>query len=792
MPAPPNKTRPAPRNGSQQAALRQGASPANGHMRSRTVWLFDRLARWLALVLVLVVTVLLVVPSLKPLSTAYRLGDVPAEHITANVSFTMLDEKRKAELEREARENALALYRLDRSAAEDATRRVEALLRQGAEIVREHPDAKPADHAAMLQQWARDRQDAPISPQTAAAVLKHAASADETRQLQEAFAAAVQTLYEATAVVDNIERYRNFDVNDLVRILETGEVGPRHRDVLSKEEVIRFLRDRFFADKTLAQSTPASTRNLVMQLAEAYTRPNLLWEPERSRDALYAQIEKIQPVLTFDKGFVVAPKGEKIDRDRLAILAQMDRAYAQTFYKRLIAIVFYVVLLCMLVFYYIRLFRPDISFETRNVFLVALPVLLALFVGRVGLLVFESEHAAGYAFPAGMIGMLAVILFDVRTAVLLVTVGNLAFSVPTGMDFEAFVTGLLGGYAAVTVLTSVQERKEVLKAGLVVGIVNGAVILLVNLMGDPNELDPQLILWGIGNGLLCSVFAMPALALFESMLGVVTDIRLLELTGLGHPLLERLEREAPGSYQHSLNVMKLSEAAAKAIGANFLLVRAGSLYHDIGKVVKPKYFGENQMSLEEKSLHGKISPYMSAMVIKNHVKAGIEIARKHKLPQRIVDFIPQHHGTTIISFFYHEALKRFENSESTDPVRESDFRYPGPKPQSIETAIVMLADSVEATVTSRFAALSVNEDELYLVVQNSVLSKFNDGQFDQCDLTFRDLEEIRRSFVRTLLSRFHHRVAYPTTPALSGAAAPGARRDRMERDPQPALARAEK
>ncbi|NQU45415.1 HDIG domain-containing protein, partial [bacterium] len=178
------------------------------------------------------------------------------------------------------------------------------------------------------------------------------------------------------------------------------------------------------------------------------------------------------------------------------------------------------------------------------------------------------------------------------------------------------------------------------------------------------------------------------------------------------------------------------------MGANYLLVRAGAYYHDIGKTLKPNYFGENQISLDEKSLHSKISPYMSAMIIKNHVKAGIELARQHRLPERVIEFIPQHHGTTKISFFYNEAVKRWENSQSTDPVREEDFRYPGPKPQNMETAIVMLSDAVEATVTSRFTSLSINEDELLMTVKKCIRDRFNDGQFDECDLTLRALHAI--------------------------------------------------
>jgi hypothetical protein len=465
----------------------------------------------------------------------------------------------------------------------------------------------------------------------------------------------------------------------------------------------------------------------------------------------------------------------------------MQRTHARTLYLKFLAIALYIILLAALACYYLRVFRSDVHFTTGNVLLVALPVLIALGIGRVALEVVHLRNlpeAAGYAFPAGIIGMLTVILLDSRSGILLVTIGSLAFSIATGLDFKVFLTSLLGGYAAVAVLKSAQERKEVLKAGLVVGVVNAVVILLVNFIDDPTRLryNFSLTFWGLGNGLMSGVISMPALVLFESSFGVVTDIRLLELTGLDHPLLKELEEKAPGSYQHSLNVCKLAEAAARAIGANYLLVRAGAYYHDVGKVLKPQYFGENQITLEEKSLHAKISPYMSAMIIKNHVKAGIDLARQHHLPEKVIDFIPQHQGTTIITYFYHRALKRFEDSQSTDPVREIDFRYPGPKPQSIEPAIVMLADAVEATVTSRFTSVTINEDELVMCVKKTVADKFADGQFDECDLTLRDLHQIRESFIKTLLGRFHQRIAYPSAPGLSGPAAPTSKRDRLDRE----------
>jgi putative nucleotidyltransferase with HDIG domain len=260
---------------------------------------------------------------------------------------------------------------------------------------------------------------------------------------------------------------------------------------------------------------------------------------------------------------------------------------------------------------------------------------------------------------------------------------------------------------------------------------------------------------------MCSFIVLPSLPLIEYFFGVTTDVRLLELTGIQNPLLQRLEEQSPGSYQHSLNVAKLAEPAAMAIGANYLLVRAGAYYHDIGKIIKPTYFSENQTTVDDKRLHAKITPIMSARVIKNHVREGVALAKKHNLPQKVVDFIEQHQGTSLIRYFYQQALKLYEQSESPDMVRESDFRYPGPKPQTIEVAIVMLADAVEATATSKISEARVKETDLRLIIREAIRERFNDGQFDECNLTLKDLHIISESFLRTLKSRFHFRITYP-------------------------------
>ncbi len=265
---------------------------------------------------------------------------------------------------------------------------------------------------------------------------------------------------------------------------------------------------------------------------------------------------------------------------------------------------------------------------------------------------------------------------------------------------------------------------------------------------------------------------MGALPIFENLFHVTTDVRLLELTGANHKLLQIMEDKAPGSLHHSMNVASLAEAAAEAVGAHYLLVRAGAYFHDIGKTVKPSYFTENQSTPDQKLIHSKLSPAMSTLIIKNHVKEGVELARAYHLPEKVINFIPEHHGTTLIKYFYVQALKKAEQEGSDEVISEEDYRYPGPRPRSIETAILMLADSVEAIATSRFAGKTPDEIEIRRSVHEAVREKHEDRQLDNSPLTFRDLEIIKEAFVRVLQSRFHQRIKYPAMPGRNPATSP--------------------
>ncbi len=359
-----------------------------------------------------------------------------------------------------------------------------------------------------------------------------------------------------------------------------------------------------------------------------------------------------------------------------------------------------------------------------------------------------------YLLPISGIAMLLVLLLNARTTLMVALIFSLVFGLATQGRFDFFLTMFLGSGLAIILLRNARKRSQLLNAGVLVGALNFLSIIFFGFY-EGRVLTDILrdAAWGFGGGLLSSFLVMGLLHIFEMMFNITTNITLLELSDLNNPILKDLILKAPGTYHHSLIVGNLAEAACDAISANSLLARVGAYYHDIGKIEKAEYFSENE--LEPKSRHDDLTPTMSALVITNHVKDGIEVAKKYKLPQALINFIGQHHGTSLIYFFYQRALERAKDESL---LKEEDFRYHGPKPQTKEAAVVLLADAVEASSRTLSDPTPAKIKELS---QRIINNKFIDGQLDECDLSLKDLNKIAESFTRILTGIFHSRVEYP-------------------------------
>lgn len=381
-------------------------------------------------------------------------------------------------------------------------------------------------------------------------------------------------------------------------------------------------------------------------------------------------------------------------------------------------------------------------------------VLLLLRVSDTAALVMR-EVAPGpssvYRFivPLAVGPMLVRLLLNTETALAFAAVTSIVAGFFTG-GVEMAAYSFIGGMVAAAGVKHCTHRSIVLKAGLMLAAANAAALLcIMAIKGGPVDI-PVIVMTGVLNGFLTAVLAIGIAPVLESVFQYTTDIKLLELSRMDHHLLKELAIKAPGTYHHSLIIGTLAEAAAESINANPLLARVGAYYHDIGKMKMPQYFVENSSD----DRHGKLTASMSALIITSHVKEGVELAKKHRLGSGITDIIAQHHGTALIAFFYQKA-----KNEGTEPeVAEVDFRYNGPKPQTKEAGIVMLADAIEAA--SKTLA-DQTPDRIQWLTQKIVNKIFSDGQLDDCELTLKDLHAITRSFNKVFEGMHHQRVDYP-------------------------------
>ena len=385
-----------------------------------------------------------------------------------------------------------------------------------------------------------------------------------------------------------------------------------------------------------------------------------------------------------------------------------------------------------------------------------LGLLITLMIFTTNAIVHYTALSTFYIPVAGM-AMLVMLLFnDLQIAFIMSFVFSILVSLIVGGDFGMMLIFFIGSLAGVYSVRGSRTRGQLMIAGLIVSVTHLICLFLLhphfNLLFQ-NHFTHQQFYPLIINGFIGVILVLGTLKVFESLFCVLTNYSLLELSDFNQPLLKRMVIEAPGTYHHSILVSNLSETAADAIGANALLTRVGGYYHDIGKMVKPEYFTENQLIGGNK--HDNIEPTMSRLVILNHVKEGIELAKKNNLNQAIIDFIPQHHGTSIIHFFHQKAIEASEGGKHID---ESDFRYPGPKPQMRETAIVLLADSVEGAVRSLDEA---NPKKIEEMVKKIINNKFIDGQLDECNLTLKEIDKISSTFIRVLSAMYHGRIKYP-------------------------------
>jgi putative nucleotidyltransferase with HDIG domain len=450
-----------------------------------------------------------------------------------------------------------------------------------------------------------------------------------------------------------------------------------------------------------------------------------------------------------------------LERGDLAQLESSNLIRNLDLWKSLIGVGLVVATEMGIAWYFLERFGRRILKTNSAIRLVLAASLLILFTALARL--FIELNFNPYLTPLAGLSIIGTMLLGPRIMFLMVVVTSINVGIMSGNDFLLTAALLLGAGFAIYAVVRVRSRQRLLKAGLFVAVVTAVVTFAVGLIGGGN---PSEALWqgilGLGNGLLSLMLAMVLLPLLEDAFNILTPMKLLELSNTGNTLLHKLLQKAPGTFTHSMQVGSLADAAAERVGADPLLARVGAYYHDIGKMEHPAYFIENQFA--QINPHATLSPALSAKVIKRHVKDGLEIGRAWGLPQEILDLIAQHHGSTRIEYFYRKALE--ETLDGTE-VNEADFRYSSGLPKSKEAGILMLADSVEATVK---ALPKPTPKRIEDVVADTIRRKLEDGQFDECELTMRDIHEAGEAIREALIGFLGPRIEYPEAPADNRAA----------------------
>ena len=520
-------------------------------------------------------------------------------------------------------------------------------------------------------------------------------------------------------------------------------------------------------------------RAAFRSLARSHLRPNCFADPAETELRKRAAADAVPTQQIVAKGVRILSPNVQVTQDHLDRLTALEAAMGHEGQStwRIVALhagqALLLVFFTLLMTRFLTLYRHDFFVDPRRTLL--LLILLFIFLG-VSKFALDLEGGGEYMLPITFVAMIVAGLYDETLAVMVSTFALVLLGVtaqpPAGAMLVAFLAGGAASFSIRQLRSRLQLYRSILFVALAYLLGVGAVHLaqgqLHGMIKDSLE--------GMGNGLVCAWLVMPILPLLERIFDLTTDFTLLELTDLNRPILKRMKVEAPGTFQHSLAVSNLAEAAADAIGANPLLAKVCAYYHDIGKLAKPDYFAENIRGF--KNRHEKLTPNMSALIIGDHVKRGLELADQIKLPSIVRQGIPEHHGTTVMRYFFHKAMEQ----DSHGQVKEDDFRYPGPKPQSAETAILMLADTVEATARTLSEPSAAN---IRSVVSSSIDKRLAEGELEECGLSISDLAGIRESFITTLLSIYHPRIKYPTEKPAEKPA-PGAKPEKQENREQPA------
>lgn len=742
--------------------------------------------RWSILIGVTIIFTILLYPNLVVKKHSYKLGDVAEKNIKATKDFLIEDKDATEVNRREAVAKVLTVYDHDVTLSQTINQNVKKAFNDIRTVFNAE---KNQDKIALIPSETASTGTIATSVHD----LLWQQKADFEENIGISVSDGAYNILEKENFLPNIatlicsilkEILDNGVVTNKELILKETDNGIILRDISTKKEwVVNNLKHFYGLDQAktmvkiigqpLLENIDYTLRNMIVDFAQRLIQPNITLNRSETEERKKRAEAEIKPVFHKIKaGEMLLREGERVTKVQMLKL----KAYQEGIKNEQIlssSIGSALIILCILMTTYIlyihRQSRTDLT-NNKNLLFIASVLVTFFFIARISTSFAESvAHYTSFPISASSIaygiplasGAMTICLFlGLELAIPMAMLTAIGTAIIFKNRFDIFLYFLINSSMAAFWMQNCRERKVFIKAGLKLGVMNVILVTVIDSYLGGSSITKLLWDWafaftgGVGAGIVTAGIT----PLIEIAFGYTTDIKLLELANLDQPILRRLMIEAPGTYHHSVVVGTMVEAAASEIDANSLLAKVCGYYHDIGKIKKPLYFIENQTNGINR--HDKLAPSMSSLILIAHIKDGVEIARKNKLGQVIIDTISQSHGTSLISFFYEKA----KQLKGEDAVNIDNFRYPGPKPQTREAGLVMLADMVEAA--SRTLA-NPTPSKIRGLVQHLINKAFSDGQLDDCELTLKDLHKIAKSFYNILSGMYHHRIEYPETPLLA-------------------------
>jgi len=740
--------------------------------------------RWALLVAVTIIFTILLYPNLVVKKYSYKLGDVVTRDIKAEKNFLIEDKDATEASRKQAVENVLTVYDHDVNLSKKTNQRIKKAfddLRATLETIKsidrfkkseisspENEEQKLTVHNLIWQKKTDFEEKIGIS----------VSDADYKTLELEAFSSDITNLISTILA----EIFDNGVVANKEMLLKEADRGIILSDIKTKNEMLVYDLKHFYGldqakimvtviGNPILQNKTPDLRNLIVDFAQRLIQPNITLNRSETEERKKAAYSEVKPIFYKIKaGEMLLREGERVNKDQLLKLKiYQEGVKNEKVLTNCIGSALFILCILMTIYALCIHNRPNLN-NTKNLLFLATVLITFFFISSLSESLADSvshytpfsisADSVSYGIPLAAGAMTTCLFLGIELAIPIAMLIAIGTAIIFKNRFDVFIYFLLNSLMAAYWMQNCRERKVFIKAGLKLGLLNVILVTVIDVYIGGSTIFKLMWDWGFAfsGGIGAGIVTAGIAPLVEIAFDYTTDIKLLELANLDQPILRRLMLEAPGTYHHSVIVGTMVEAAASEIGANPSLAKVCGYFHDIGKIKKPLYFIENQANGVNR--HDKLAPSMSSLILIAHIKDGVEIAKQNKLGNAIIETIRQSHGTSLISYFYDKARQlKGENGVNVD-----DFRYPGPKPQTREAGLVMLADAVEAA--SRTLS-NPTPARILGLVQNLINKIFSDGQLDNCELTLKDLHNIAKSYNKILNGIYHHRIEYPEKQLLT-------------------------